>query len=354
MEVTQAALHVSVSIPFTDAGGVSEARRFAQALAEAALLGEPAIGRALEVLTEAAGNALEHAAGGEVLLRRSAPGAPAMLEILVLDRGPGMANVAHAMRDGFSTKGSPGLGLSAIARLSDCLEISSAPGKGTALLARIGERGAASRGPPEPLEWGVVCVPKQGETMCGDAWAVESGRDRTTVLMVDGLGHGPPAFEAAQQALATFKKHSGERPEAHLRALHASIRETRGAVAAVVEIDWQERQVRYAGAGNISGTLVPLSGPASNMVSQNGTVGEKIVRIQEFRYPWPDRGLILLHSDGLSPFWELEPYPGLSQKDPSLIAGVLYRDFGNRRDDCVVFVGRERPRDALGPTGGAR
>ena len=41
---------------------------------------------------------------------------------------------------------------------------------------------------------------------------------------------------------------------------------------------------------------------------------------------------------------ELEAYPGLSQKDPSLIAGVLYRDFVRRRDDVVVVVARERAR----------
>ena len=49
-----------------------------------------------------------------------------------------------------------------------------------------------------------------------------------------------------------------------------------------------------------------------------------------------------VHSDGLSPQWELDAYPGLSPKSPSLIAAVLYRDFVRRRDDVVVVVARER------------
>ena len=36
------------------------------------------------------------------------------------------------------------------------------------------------------------------------------------------------------------------------------------------------------------------------------------------------------------------PYPGLAQRPPALIAGVLYRDFSRRRDDVTVVVARER------------
>ena len=98
----------------------------------------------------------------------------------------------------------------------------------------------------------------------------------------------------------------------------------------------------WAGAGNIAGTLAPVEGRSCGLVSHNGTLGHSITRFQEFSYPWPDQGLLILHSDGLSNRWDLNPYPGLSRKDPSLIAGVLYRDFANRGDDVVVLVGRER------------
>jgi hypothetical protein len=192
------------------------------------------------------------------------------------------------------------------------------------------------------LEWGVVCVPKRDEKVCGDAWAVAAGHVRNIILVVDGLGHGVHAFDAANQALRTFWGHAGERPESILSALHQALRETRGAVAAVAAIDWDKRELRWAGAGNIAGTLVPVEGKASSLVSHSGTVGQNVTRFQEFTHPWPDAGLLILHSDGLSHHWKLEPYPGLTRKDPSLIAGVLYRDFASRQDDVVVLVGRER------------
>ena len=351
MDVTLPARHVSISLPIEEASGVAEARRFAMKLAAALQFSESDIGRVALVVTEAATNIVQHARRGEILLRAFALEAPASLEVLALDKGPGMANVAAALRDGFSTGGSSGHGLGAIARLSTCFEISSAPGKGTALLARIGR--VKSKRPAAPgLEWGVVCVPKREEEVCGDAWAVTAGPVRNTILVVDGLGHGLHAFDAANEALRAFWEHSRERPESLLNALHQTLRETRGAVAAVAEIDWDKRELRWAGAGNIAGTLVPVEGKASSLVSHSGTVGQNITRFQEFTHPWPDEGLLIIHSDGLSSRWALEPYPGLTRKDPSLIAGVLYRDFASRRDDVVVLVGRERRQDTREQGGG--
>ena len=353
MELALAARHVSLSVSVKEASGVSEARRLATKLAEALEFGEADVGRVAQVVTEAATNIVQHAERGELLLRSNSVEAQASLEILALDQGPGIANVAHAQRDGFSTSGSSGLGLGAIARLSTFFEISSARGKGTALLARIcraapirpmepGPPGSSdSDKTPSGLEWGAVCVPKRDEKACGDAWAVMAGPGRTTVLIVDGLGHGLAASTAAQQALRAFREHAGEGPESNLKALHEALRQTRGAVAGVAEIDWRRREVRYAGAGNIAGMLGPLKGRASNLVSHNGTLGEKVAHFQEFTYTWPEHGLLVLWSDGLSGQWDLEPYPGLKRKDPSLIAGVLYRDFASRKDDVVVLVGRE-------------
>ncbi len=336
--------HVSIAIAIEDPSGVGEARRRAVELAEAMQLSQGEIGRIALVVTEAATNILHYAQRGEILLRSFARSVPSCLEMIALDRGPGIANVAAAMRDGFSTGNSAGLGLGAISRMASVCEISSTPGKGTALLARIG-RLVSKRPDDGGLTWGVVCVAKQGQDVCGDGWAVASGDGGNTVLVVDGLGHGPPAFDAARRVLEAFRTLAPARVEVRLQQLHETMRVNathRGAVAALAEIDWRRRRVSYAGAGNIAGTLVPVDGPVACLVSQPGTLGQQVTRFQEFDYRWPEQGLLVLHSDGLSDRWLLEPYPGLTRKDPALIAGVLYRDFANRRDDVVVLVGCER------------
>ncbi len=331
---------------------MAEARRFAMELAEALKFSESDSGRVALVVTEVATNIVQHAGRGEILLRTSALEAPASLEVLALDKGPGIANVAEAVRDGFSTAGSYGHGLGSIARLSTCFEISSAPGKGTALLARVG-RVKPTR-PAEPgLEWGAVCVPKREEEVCGDAWAVTAGRVRNTILVVDGWDMASKPSTQLRRRCARSGNMPRERPESILNVLHENLRATRGVVAGVAEIDWDKRELHWAGVGNIAGTLLPVEGRASSLVSHGGTVGQSLTRVQEFTYRWPDEGLLILHSDGLSSSWELERYPGLTRKDPSLIAGVLYRDFASRRDDVVVLVGREREKNTQEPGGGS-
>ena len=48
-------------------------------------------------------------------------------------------------------------------------------------------------------------MPYPGEQLCGDAWTCHSTAERTVALLVDGLGHGWEAAEAAKEAVSTFR-----------------------------------------------------------------------------------------------------------------------------------------------------
>jgi hypothetical protein len=120
---------------------------------------------------------------------------------------------------------------------------------------------------------------------------------------------------------------------------HGALRSTRGAALAVADLDLA-REVRYAGIGNIAG-LVSTSHDTRHMVSHPGIVGHEVRKIQEFVYPWSQDSLLVMHSDGLATHWNLDQYPGLASRRPSLIAGVLYRDFTRGRDDVAVVVARK-------------
>jgi hypothetical protein len=51
-----------------------------------------------------------------------------------------------------------------------------------------------------------------------------------------------------------------------------------------------------------------------------------------------------MHSDGISSRWQLDPYAGLRARHPTLVAAVLFRDFGRQRDDATIVVVKDRPR----------
>ena len=46
----------------------------------------------------------------------------------------------------------------------------------------------------------------------------------------------------------------------------------------------------------------------------------------------------MMCSDGINTHWNVNSYPGLASRDPSLIATMLYRDFTRGRDDTTVMV----------------
>ena len=298
-------------------------------------------GKVALVATEAATNLVKHAAGGELLLSPLECGDVIGMEILALDKGPGMADPDRCFRDGFSTAGSPGSGLGAMVRLSDLFEIHTVPGVGTGLLARMW-----SQPVPAPtaglLQTGVVHLPKPGEDVSGDGWAIEWQGRRCTILLTDGLGHGPIAAEAARESIRIFRENTQVEPVEVINRIHGALRSTRGAAIAIAQINPDDCDLRFVGVGNISGTICS-DGTSRSMVSHNGIVGHQIRKVQEFSYPFPQGAIFVMHSDGLATQWRMDQFTGLAIRQPILIAGVLYREFKRIRDDVTVLVVREAP-----------
>lgn len=320
----------------SDPSGVAAARRAAADLASRAGMSETDVGRVSLLVTEAATNILKHAGQGEILVR-ALSGTPAGLEILVIDQGPGLAP-ERLLSDGYSSAGTLGAGLGAMRRQSSAFDMYSRPGRGTAIRMAVHPAGAALPAPGSFVH-GVVAVPLAGERVSGDAWVVVQD-DEGAVLMavVDGLGHGYLANDAAVMAIGQAHR-ADEAPGALLARMHERLRGTRGAAAAAAMVQPTQGVLRYAGVGNIAGSLVH-DGRARSLLSHNGIVGHNARRFLENTHPCSGGDLLILASDGLGQHWSLNDYPGLTEHHPSVIAAVLYRDHSRRRDDLAVLVGR--------------
>jgi hypothetical protein len=285
-------------------------------------------GRAGIVATELANNLLRHAGGGELLLQQMQSGDTRLVEILAVDRGGGMVDAERCLTDGFSTGGTMGTGLGAVRRLAAEFDLYSVVGQGAVVLARVGVGSAR--------HFGAISVPLKGEIESGDSWRLASASGVTALLVVDGLGHGTFAAQAAQAALSAFDRSPFDAPQVVLERMHRALAGTRGAAAACARIDSAGR-LAYAGIGNIHGVV--LSGDAlRGLLSHNGTLGLRAPRMQQFDYQRAAGALLIMNSDGVSSRWNLDGNPGLLHRHPAVVAGVLYREHGRAHDDATIVV----------------
>ena len=326
-----------ISLAVQDQSQVAEARRRASDMAGRQGFAEADRGRVALVATELATNILKHGNGGEILVGVYGEGPDTGIELIALDKGVGISNVAASVTDGHSTAGTAGNGLGAIVRQSHFVDIASWPGNGTAVLARI-KSGRRPEAHADTSAIGAVSVPKTGQDVCGDSWGLSVGPEETTLLVADGLGHGPEAAEAAVEAVRLLHRFGGHRVPVLLEYIHGGLRATRGAAVSVARFQPGSGKIIYSGIGNVAGVL-STNGELRRMVSMPGTAGHNARKIQAFEYPFTG-GLVILHSDGIASSWTLERYPNLAARHPTLIAAVLYRDLTRHRDDATVLVAK--------------
>jgi serine/threonine-protein kinase RsbT len=124
------------TVPIVSDGDVVTARQKGRALA--AGLGFSGTGQAIiaTAISELARNILEYAKRGEIILGQLEEGGRRGILVVARDQGPGIADIARAMQDGFSTGKGLGLGLPGTRRLMGEFEIVSEVGKGTTVTTR--------------------------------------------------------------------------------------------------------------------------------------------------------------------------------------------------------------------------
>lgn len=320
-----------------DESQVGEARRAVADICGREGIDETSAGKLAITVTELGRNLVRHASGGEIFVREIPADPTFGIEVLSIDRGPGIANLAEAFRDGFSTAGTSGTGLGAVKRLADRFDVFSHRGKGTVVSSYIGFPSPATC----HFEVGAISTPLRGETLCGDGWDFEEAGDGARFLVADGLGHGPFAEEAAREAISVFRAHSKSAPSTTLGFMHLALAKTRGAAGAMVNIDLASRRLTSAGVGNISMRTIG-EGLTKSLVSDNGTLGANARQVRDATVSWEKGALLVMHSDGIGTQWNLGDYPGAINRHPSIVAALIYRDYRRERDDATVVVIREK------------
>ncbi|MFF8387605.1 hypothetical protein [Streptomyces kanasensis] len=343
-----------------DDGAVGIAATAARRAAAAAGLPGPLADRAAECAGALAGALAARQLCGAVYIQPPAlrPG----LDIVAVGEGPapeGAAHAAHAAPwpSGAATSEEPlARDLRSVGGLADHFLLRSVPGRGTAACAHLsphaepaGERAGeppAGRAAPPP-DAGSVLLPAEGETSCGDVWALETSADGGTVtaLVADGLGHGPAAAEAADHAVCAFRDSPGLPLPQLIRTIHTALRGTRGAAVGLLRRTADDA-VEHCAVGNVRACVVGHDGVRHRFGAQPGVVGWNMPPPTAHRLPDAGGGTLLMHSDGVRGGWAGQLPPGLTALPAPLLAVVLAHHHRATRDDVTVLAvgpARRRP-----------
>ncbi|HVS92673.1 MAG TPA: ATP-binding protein [Mucilaginibacter sp.] len=290
------------------------------------------------VIAELTSNLNKHADHGEILLGYFREAHNEYIEIICIDDGPGMAEPKKMARDGFSSTNTLGHGLGSIKRFSDKFDIYSQKGWGTIVLSRIYKKPLAKTRAKGSIEVRKLVICKPGEAVSGDGFFCWADEKKAKLMLADGLGHGPDANLAMNGAINALNACTFDRPVEILRFVHNFIRKTRGVVATVITMDFEQNTFNIAGIGNIATKLLGGSN-SRNHLSYNGIVGHTIPNtMNEQPMSLNDYQQFIMCSDGIRSRWDLAKYPGIQKHDLAVQAAAIYKDFARRNDDMSIAI----------------
>jgi anti-sigma regulatory factor (Ser/Thr protein kinase) len=288
------------------------------------------------IVAEITSNLDKYTNGGEVLCAVQGLGNDQYVEIIAIDNGPGFTDVNTMMLDGISTGSTLGHGLGSIKRMSDFFSIYSLKGWGTILVTRLYKTEARTENRRIVVR-GIV-VPKAPEKVSGDGFTYKFSERYFKLLLLDGLGHGPEANKAVEEAANAFKLCPANDPAEIIRYMHPPLKKTRGGVGTILVYDGQKDTYAILGVGNISSKILS-NNEFKNVMPYNGIIGHNIPNtMTSHEIAAKDYRFIIMCSDGIKTRWDIAKYPHIQRHDPIIIAAAIYKDFARHTDDMSVVI----------------
>jgi anti-sigma regulatory factor (Ser/Thr protein kinase) len=292
------------------------------------------------IVSELTSNIIKHAERGELLYKFSEENNYKLLEIICIDGGSGIKDIAHSMKDGVSATKTLGNGLGALQRLSDTFQVYSVVKWGTICYCKIYSEPYASPLDSSFIKFKALNVSMPGQKVSGDGFDVEFNKDHTRIFMGDGLGHGKEAHDAVQLAISNFKLSNTNDPKEILRHIHEPAKKSRGLVGTAVVADHQLKKWTMCGIGNIS-TRLYEGVETKSYVSYNGIIGLNIpTTLKNHESELGKHQCLIMSSDGISKRWELSQFPAILRYDPLMLAAVIYKECARKIDDMSILIAR--------------
>ena len=194
------------------------------------------------------------------------------------------------------------------------------------------------------VEWAVCARPYPGQERSGDTFVVRPAAAGTLVAVVDGLGHGDEAADAADLARDSLATTAAASATDALATCHQALRGSRGAAVTLALVDADEGHVDWVAVGNVEAAVVSRARAGrpplrSSVPLRGGVVGSRLPPLRVSGVSLAPGDVLVSATDGLAVAF-------LDSVDPSLPARVLaerlHRRYAKTTDDALVLVATVR------------
>jgi negative regulator of sigma-B (phosphoserine phosphatase) len=194
---------------------------------------------------------------------------------------------------------------------------------------------------PASLDCGIAGVAHAGETRSGDVAVFHPTTSGALACVIDGLGHGPEAADAAELCADVVRANAEVGAQELMQACHEALLQTRGAVMTVAWFDLERSQLSWAGVGNVDARLV-RSGPELReevALVFGGVLGYRMPRVRPATMPLGRGDLLVMITDGI----DAAISPALAGGGSAqALASRILDTHGKGSDDALAVVIRYR------------
>jgi negative regulator of sigma-B (phosphoserine phosphatase) len=194
---------------------------------------------------------------------------------------------------------------------------------------------------PASLDRGVAGVAHEGETRSGDLAVFVPTTAGGLACVIDGLGHGPEAADAAERCAEVVRANAELEARALLSACHEALLTTRGAVMTAAWFDLERSQLAWAGVGNVDARLVHHGPEQREDVALvfGGVLGYRMPRVRAATMPLERGDLLVMITDGI----DAAISPALASGGAAqAMADRILTTHGKGSDDALAVVVRYR------------
>ena len=191
------------------------------------------------------------------------------------------------------------------------------------------------------IEWAWAGRPFPGATESGDLHVVVSLPRGALVGVIDGLGHGAEAAEAATSAEAIVRANAELDIARVIERCHEGLRKTRGVVMSLAAIDFRSSSLDWFGVGNVDGVLLRSAGSGQRghevIRSRGGVLGCRLPPTAIATTPIFHGDVLVFTTDGIRSgyYQELEP-----AWEAQAIADRIVLRHARDTDDALALVAR--------------